>query len=564
MNLDETFSLAPVERARAQHTSSDAIEFVFGDADVRLCTTDRALAGIRAHARQSPTEEVGGILLGRQFSHNGRMLVVVSDHVALPSDSTSVVHFDFDQSAILALFRHLEHSTDGSYVVGWYHSHMRGDPFMSEFDRRVHMNHFPQPWYVSCVVVVGEWSMPAGFWRLVDGDLVRIEEHLIHMTPSLPESSAEQHRQFVRACSVQETPLDDSIRNALPVLFDLGLPPQSRLAEALGGIVGPDGNRSEESVGVTSLQVVLELAGALAANPAVAVEVEQVREQLRVVHFQDDMFSARLISALIQDKVAVGAGRCYSMTPGELLIYGFELDQAVYWPVRLDGSAGLVDLTFSRDGTLWLLTEDRKVVRVSQSSLKEKDEEVSVKFRYNVLSVVDLNSDPEQVVGGDGTIWIRTADQVIRFAVVENKEDSTSLATGVGFSTPLSGCLLAETGGRRRIKDDGMLVSFHDGTLATWERDGDGFKRTGQRALPAHWARWRLTHACLTEVGLYALFDDGEAGQLALLKRGSLEVACHYVHNESGDDRIPISSICVDKLGRVYAKKGVTLFRVRP
>ena len=143
-----------------------------GRSDFQFHIPQAVLSDIHRHAASYRGGEVGGLLLGRHFEIRECFVTVVNGHCPVPSESSHGIDLNFEGLNYK--------STSGvEYVVGWYHSHTTGPPFMSVQDRRMHSENFPMPWHVSCVVAVGE---QAGFWRLANGKSIEIGGNELKIT----------------------------------------------------------------------------------------------------------------------------------------------------------------------------------------------------------------------------------------------------------------------------------------------------------------------------------------------------------------------------------------------
>jgi proteasome lid subunit RPN8/RPN11 len=107
----------------SKHVASDR------PAPFRASAAPVALEQLREHARQAAPRECCGLLLGR-MTESGAHVVA-----AAPSDNAaaqSVTHFLIPADVVLATQRAGER--DGLDVVGFYHSHPRGDARPSPTD----------------------------------------------------------------------------------------------------------------------------------------------------------------------------------------------------------------------------------------------------------------------------------------------------------------------------------------------------------------------------------------------------------------------------------------------
>lgn len=114
----------------------------------------RALARteMEAHVGGSPIE-VAGLLVGRRFESDGRVLVAI-EH-AVPAHygvETSSVHVSFRAEAWDHLSPAISALGTDIVIVGWYHSHPGLGAFFSGTDRRTQSSYFQRPWQIGVVI----------------------------------------------------------------------------------------------------------------------------------------------------------------------------------------------------------------------------------------------------------------------------------------------------------------------------------------------------------------------------------------------------------------------------
>src|SRR5579872_5382215 len=97
---DEDFDLAPTRLSTPQDTPKDFPDYIHDSVDqYALYIHDVVINGVRQYANHDPVNEVGGVLYGRHYQRGGTTVVIVSRHHPLPSNSSSAMHFDFDEKA---------------------------------------------------------------------------------------------------------------------------------------------------------------------------------------------------------------------------------------------------------------------------------------------------------------------------------------------------------------------------------------------------------------------------------------------------------------------------------
>lgn len=121
-------------------------------APVRIIVGQRVYQQVMHHTQQHPTHEVGGVLLGRAYNHEGNTYVEAIESLAAPETHAGPAHLTFTPDSWSAINQQLEKEHPDLKIVGWYHSHPRMDIFFSGQDRFLHKNFFPEPWHIALVV----------------------------------------------------------------------------------------------------------------------------------------------------------------------------------------------------------------------------------------------------------------------------------------------------------------------------------------------------------------------------------------------------------------------------
>jgi proteasome lid subunit RPN8/RPN11 len=124
--------------------------------------------------------EIGGILLGKW--EEGRLAIsgykpLDCEHAFGPSFTLS----PRDRAQLTELIASVKAS--GELVTGWYHSHTRSQIFLSEADRGIHNEFFPDPWQVA-LVLRPDTFLPtrAGFFFREAGGAMRTESSCLEFT----------------------------------------------------------------------------------------------------------------------------------------------------------------------------------------------------------------------------------------------------------------------------------------------------------------------------------------------------------------------------------------------
>lgn len=549
MSASGDFSISPRKRSQPQHEPADISEMFLDGSEFRLHVQESVLSDMRRHAADHPDEEVGGVLLGRHFEADKGYAVAVTDHLAVRSESRGQFHFDFDSSSIAMIFSRLDQGAE--YVVGWYHSHTSGPPFMSELDHRLHRNHFRLPWYVSCVLGAGIWGVPADFWRMVDGELVSIDNYLLDVTSGGDATSA--HQRFLRACQLEQSPEAVTGGYVARLLPSLGL--------AADGAIGRAARRSRAEIAnvpgrLDELRLVTGLATALSADPAAVEEVGLLHQRLATTRAYDSALSLSLITNQFREQTALTRRRACSVTPGQSSLTWLDLRQKAYWPISLE--TPVYAASFAPDGTTWLLAQETQIVRLTLGS-PPADAQGTPLFDCNIFRIRGVQGEPRQIIADDAGLWVRTTGAIYRLPI---EAEPPQVRAGVEWEVPDA--------------DDHFLIAGLSATaffplltrrgdkLQTWAVHGQDITEHGARVLSPPWAGWRLTHACVGTLGLYLIFDDGGDGQLGLFDPESLDLISHFVDDGDEEPRLSPTEVCADPFGQVYLRSGKILYRLRP
>jgi proteasome lid subunit RPN8/RPN11 len=112
------------------------------------------VAAIEEHAFSETAKEVGGILIGCLTEDGVDIAGVVP---ALKAEGAAT-HVTFTHEVWADVMDAIDRDFPGKQVVGWYHTHPSFGLFLSEYDRFIHRNFFPDSRMVALVVdpVAGE------------------------------------------------------------------------------------------------------------------------------------------------------------------------------------------------------------------------------------------------------------------------------------------------------------------------------------------------------------------------------------------------------------------------
>lgn len=149
---------------------------------VRVLLHPAALAQVHEHSHSHTGSELGGVLLGKTYEHEGERYVEVEAALPALSEDRGPYHFTFNADVWVELNRAREADYPALKIVGWFHTHPGLGVFFSADDVVVHSAGFSMPWHVALVVDPvrqeagffgwhsGEVAPLPGFYELEGGD----------------------------------------------------------------------------------------------------------------------------------------------------------------------------------------------------------------------------------------------------------------------------------------------------------------------------------------------------------------------------------------------------------
>lgn len=155
------------------------------DTGVRVVCSRRVFEAVEKFSKENKDKEVGGVLLGTAYRHDGDIYVEVSKLVKAPNAApgqSGLSHFTFTDHAWAEMWRIRDTQYEKLKVVGWFHSHPGHRVFLSTDDLNIQNNHFKSPWHVAMVYDPiyheggffvwdrGKIVPSGGFYELLDPD----------------------------------------------------------------------------------------------------------------------------------------------------------------------------------------------------------------------------------------------------------------------------------------------------------------------------------------------------------------------------------------------------------
>lgn len=137
---------------RPQQVLPPNVQNFTGTAAIRYRITAQAQQQILHHARQTPTIEVGGLLLGDLYQHQDCYFVQVTHILPAKATDAGALHVTFTSATWIDLIQQRS-QYQTKPTVGWYHSHPGIGVFLSAQDRLTHQSFFgDRPWYLAIVI----------------------------------------------------------------------------------------------------------------------------------------------------------------------------------------------------------------------------------------------------------------------------------------------------------------------------------------------------------------------------------------------------------------------------
>ncbi len=119
--------------------------------ELRLIVWPEALRVIDRHGGHDTRAELGGLLLGRVYRHEGHGFVEIEAALPVYSDEHGPVHFTFTADSWVRAHREREQQYPDLAIVGWFHTHPDLGIFFSADDEIVQSTAFTMPWQVALV-----------------------------------------------------------------------------------------------------------------------------------------------------------------------------------------------------------------------------------------------------------------------------------------------------------------------------------------------------------------------------------------------------------------------------
>ncbi len=175
IQLDDAQPRAVSSAPLLEHEPSVSVGYLgrpnMGVMPVYFCAS--ALRQIEGHAASYPEREVGGVLLGQRFEHNGSPFLVIQQSIPGLKAEGFATHVTFTHATWQQITQTKDRQFPELQIVGWYHSHPDLGLFLSRDDQYIQRNFFGAPWQVALVVDPVNWTRALFLWQ--QGALVQDE-----------------------------------------------------------------------------------------------------------------------------------------------------------------------------------------------------------------------------------------------------------------------------------------------------------------------------------------------------------------------------------------------------
>lgn len=123
-------------------------------ASVRVFCSQNVFVSVEKFSKENDKKEVGGVLLGTAYRHNGNIYVEVIEFIKASASVTGqsgVGHFTFTPDTWAEVLREKDAKFSDHRMVGWFHTHPNHGIFLSTMDLSIHEGHFKSPWHIAMV-----------------------------------------------------------------------------------------------------------------------------------------------------------------------------------------------------------------------------------------------------------------------------------------------------------------------------------------------------------------------------------------------------------------------------
>jgi len=139
--------------------------------DLNIFITRPVLMEIIQYSNSTTSQEVGGVLVGKLYSHRGVKYIEVDAYLPARKAVSGIATLRFGHEAWEEVNRLKDDRFPDHIFVGWHHTHPGYGIFLSSYDRFIHEHFFNLPWMVA--LVVDPKAENLGFFQWKDGQIDR-------------------------------------------------------------------------------------------------------------------------------------------------------------------------------------------------------------------------------------------------------------------------------------------------------------------------------------------------------------------------------------------------------
>ena len=384
---------------------------------------------IEAHACSNIGVELGGVLLGRQYTdEDGHDFVLIQDALRAQHYEATKASFKFTHDTWSEITRQREKFPDEMQMVGWYHTHPDWGVFLSEMDRFICDHFFNKP--LDVALVIDPCGSDRGFFQWSDdsNSLLRTGGFYVISSRFRQRELGQFVSQLERTSAMTiETSYVDSTTSSYPApvihnhlagtssvwlpLAVLGMLAAQLLLTILiaYGAIFPR-SVSERAISTENqIQMRAERIDQqnkfYAAAVRTAAAKETLDEVIRQLDVQTDGLSSQLQLQREKNETLRAAIAGFQALEDRVAVLDRELQQS------LSSHAALTEKLNERHETSKLLADENKAVRAKAAQLDKNIEQLSALIEQNEQDAAELSRiDPvayerwQQVIAATGEV----------------------------------------------------------------------------------------------------------------------------------------------------------------
>ncbi len=122
------------------------------DEDFAIFITEEVLRDIVDYSKTQLTREIGGVLVGGYYTHEGREFITIEAYIKASKAISHAASLTFTHEALHEVNNIKTDKYDDFFIVGWHHTHPNYGVFLSSYDMFIQKNFWNLPWQVALVV----------------------------------------------------------------------------------------------------------------------------------------------------------------------------------------------------------------------------------------------------------------------------------------------------------------------------------------------------------------------------------------------------------------------------